>query len=502
MPLGRIKMVFKRISETAQRFNRNGCKRYSPTRLAAVATAVLAIGVAIQLFLPPYLGMSNDGSFDNVMSDVGLACLHPEDPDRYFNYYERVYVITGTHGKTGTTSWLLRFFVRTAIFLDSLFTRDMYFDMRWLAGLYVLLYLGSAFLLMKGLLTRLHSYAEGLLLTVVCVLIMMDTALVTRFASLYTQPLEWILFINMINAIFAVSRKRTRAAGAVALMVAVILLMDVNRFAALAGLVFSIIYWRLAEDKADGLARAVYLLMAATLIMVSVGQTAALINGQTDDEKYNQMTRGVLFEATNPEEALSEFGIDPRYSLLTDTYADQAFPVALMEAQALQEGFFDHYSTTDVAIYYARHPMALLSLLDVGIHSAFASRPSYSGNFEKSVGLPPRAKSPFPALWSIFKEQLAPKTVGALLIILMIIVMMRHRKKNPKEDWVELNRRLLDVALLFSLVEMLTVLVLSGDSALVRESFLMGISIDVLVMIFLTELLYRTKVIGHEEETV
>lgn len=495
-------MVFKRIPETVRRFDRNMCERYRPTRLAAVATAVLAIGVVIQLFLPPYLGMSNDGSFDNVMNDTGLAYLHPEDPDRYFNYYVRVYEITGIHGETGTTPWILRFFVRTAIFLDTFFTRDLYFDLRWLAALYVLLYLGSAFLLMKGLLTRLHSYAEGLFLAAVCVLIMMDAALVTRFASLYTQPLEWILFINIVNAIFAVSRKRTRAAGAVALMVAVILLMNVNRYAALAGLVFSIVYWRLAENKTEGLARAAYLLMAAMLIMVSVGQTAALVNKQTDDEKYNQMTRGVLFEATDPEKALAEFGIEPRYSLLTDTYADQSFPIALMDAQVLQEGFFDHYSTMNVAVYYARHPMALMSLLDVGIHSAFTSRPSYSGNFEKSVGLPARAKSPFPALWSTFKEQLAPKTVGALLIILMIIVMMRHRKKNPKEDWVELNRRLLDVALLFSLVEMVTVLVLSGDSELVRESFLMGISIDVLVMIFLTELLYRTKAIGQEEGSV
>ena len=494
----RLKRLFKQIPQAVRRFDSNMRGRYHPARLAAAATAVLAIGVAVQLFLPPYLGMSNDGSFDNVMIDTGLAYLHPEDPDRYFNFYVRIYEITGTHGETGTTPGLLRFFVRTAILFDTFFTQDLFFDMRWLAALYVLLYLGSAFLLLKGLLARLHSYAEGLFLTAVYVLILVDAALVTRFASLYTQPLEWILFINIVNAIFAVSRERTRAVGAVALLVAVILLMDVNRYAALAGLVFSIVYWRLAEKRADALARVTYLLMAIVLVMVSVGQTAALVKEQTVDEEYNQMTRGVLFQSTNPEAALAEFGIEPRYSLLTDTYADQSFPVALLDAQALQVGFLDHYSTMDIVIYYARHPMALLSLLDVGIHSSFASRPSYSGNFEKSVGLPARAKSPFPTLWSTFKEQLAPKTVGALLILLMIIVMMRHRKKNPKEDWVELNRSLLDVALLFSLVEMLTVLVMSGDSRLVRESFLMGISIDVLVMIFLTELLYRTKAIGQE----
>lgn len=85
-----IKMLFQQLPEAVRRFDSNMRERYHPARLAAVATAILAIGVAIQLFLPPYLGMSNDGSFDNVMSDTGLAYLHPEDPDRYFNYYVRI----------------------------------------------------------------------------------------------------------------------------------------------------------------------------------------------------------------------------------------------------------------------------------------------------------------------------------------------------------------------------------------------------------------------------
>jgi hypothetical protein len=501
-PLSAVRYGLKRVIAAARRFDGSMRERYRPGRLAAVATFALAISLILQLFVPPYLGMSNDGSFDSVLRETGLSELDENDPDRYFNYYERVYRITGRKDGSSTQPWLLRLFVRAAVSLDTFFTRDDTFDMRWLAALYSVCYLGSAYLLMRNLLSQLKAFSAGLILVILCALIMGDTTLVTRFASLYTQPLEWILFINIVNAIYAISRGRNRALGAFALLSAVILLMSVNRYAALAGIVFSVVYWRLAGSRSTVAERTLYASMAVALIMVSVVQTAALVNHQTDSEKYNQMTRGVLFEANNPEEALEEFGIAPRYSILADTYADQSFPIALMDSRALQEGFLDRYETKEVVIYYLWHPASLMGLLDVGIHSVFSSRPSYSGNYEKTVGLPAMAKSPSPALWSTFKEQLAPKTISALLILLMIIVLLRRRKRSQAEEWLGLCRSLLNVALLFSLVELLTVLVMSGDSELVRESFLMGTGIDVLVMVFVTEVLYKTKTIGREEGSV
>lgn len=497
--LGSIGRLLSRIPAAVRQFNKRMSSRYVPVQLAAVATAVLAVGFAVQIFLPPCLGVSNDGSFDTVLQDVGLTRMDPEDTDAYFSYYEREYFIAPQELKPNTTPWLLRGIVQLAIFLDTAVTGDLVFDMRTLAALYAVMYLTVAFLLLRSLLSRVQQYSEGIALAVVGVLIMGDTAVVTRFASLYTQPLEWILIIGIVDTIFAIARKEGRGCGPVLLCAEVVLLMTLNPYAALAGMVFSLIFWRMTGLKVGGTTRAMYMVMALALTVFSVVQTAHLTTDQPDARKYNQMTRGVLFQSDDPEDALSEFGIEPRYSLLTDTYSDQAFPVALMDSQVLQNGFFDRYNTKEVLIYYLRHPMSMLGLFDIGVQHSFASRPSFSGNFEKSVGLPPMAKSPFPALWSTFKEQSAPKTVGTIFIVLMIIGLLRQRSKDKRDGEIALSRSMIDVVLVFAAVELCTVLVMSGDSELIRESFIMGTCIDVLVLVFLTEVLHKTKVVSKEE---
>ncbi len=495
-----IRKAFQGLSASVRRFNENMHDRYKPARLAAVATAILAIGMIFQLFVPPYMGWSNDGSLDSVLADAGLSRMDPEDKESYFSYYERTYVISPQPDAPGTTPWLLKTVIRTAVMLDTLFTRDLVFDMRFLALIYGIAYLSAAFLLLRALLERMQVYSEGVAIALVSVLIMGDTALVTRFASLYTQPLEWILLIGIVDAVFAIAKKSGRGFGPAAMCLLVVMLMGINRYMALAGLVFSMTCWRLTGLKVGGGRRTVFALMAVVLTVLSMMQIARLTAEQTPERKFNQMTRGVLFQAKDPERALAEFGIEPRYSLLTDTYADQMFPVARTDSCVLQEGFFDRYDTKRICVYYLRHPMSLLGLFDIGIQNSFASRPDYSGNYEKSTGLPPMAKSPFPALWSTFKEQTAPKTVGSVFILVMIFWLIRRRKRNAADDSVMLSRTLLDVVLVFAAVEMLTVLIMSGDSELMRESFFMGASIDILVMIFLVEMLQKTKVLGQGEE--
>ncbi len=480
-------------------FNLRMKNRYEPAKLALVAVAVMAIGFAVQLMLPPYLGVSNDGSYDAVLADCGLSRLNPGDADAYFSYYEREYAISSEFHGEGKTAFLLKFFIRAAVFIDTLFTQDLVFDMRFLAGIYGLLYLTASYLLIKAILQRAAFYAEGVALAVVCVLILGDSALVTRFASLYTQPLEWLLLMGIVDSVFAISNKKGHGMGSLCMCAMTILLMTLNPYTALGGIVFSMVLWRLIAMKLGSVMRAACGFMAVLLTAVSVFSFAKLNSEMTLEQKYNQMTRGVLFQAEDPAKALEEFGIEPRYSVLADTYADQNFPVAYMDSSALKEGFFDRYNTKEVLVYYLRHPTALLGLFDIGIQASFAARPGYSGNFEKSVGLPPMAKSQFLTVWSTFKEQTAPKTVGSVFIVVMVLVLLRRRKKDKRSEEIAMSRSLLDVVLFFAAVELCTVLVLTGDSELVRESFLMGAEVDLLIIVFITETLNKTNVIGQEE---
>ncbi len=82
--------LYHLILNAIRRFDRAMRKRYRPKHLALMVVLVIAITASITLFVPPYLGLSNDGSFAAVLADTGLSRLDPSDTSVFFNYYERL----------------------------------------------------------------------------------------------------------------------------------------------------------------------------------------------------------------------------------------------------------------------------------------------------------------------------------------------------------------------------------------------------------------------------
>ena len=500
---GWLKLCWLLGTGMIRRFDRRMRDQYRPAHLALTALGVLAVIMVFILFVPPYQGLSNDGSLDSVMADVGLSPLDPEAEAPYFSYYDRLYRITPDVYAPDTTPMLLRATVRTAIWLDELLTgHDGVFDIRVLAFIYMAIYLAVLFPLLRGVLSRVRMYSEGLVLAVFSVLVFGDTTIVVRFASLYTQPWELILMILLADAVFLIPWKKDGWLPQMSILLGCYLLMSVNVYCALASMVFSMAYWLMLRRKTDVIHQAAYLGAALLLCFVSVLNTAEMLQHQTKHEKYDQMTRGVLFQADDPEKALAFFGIEPRYSVLTDTYASQSFPVADITSGVLDEGFLDRYDTGEVALYYLTHPVDLVSLFDVGAHSAFITLSDFSGNYERSAGLPPRAKSPVMAVWSTIKEQSAPRTAGLVLLLGVALIFFRRGKKadTPEGEAETMFTMLCVLLIVFAMVEMLTVLVMSGDSLLVRQSFLMSIFIDILFVLFLSEVLHKLKIINVDKE--
>ena len=498
---GWIVKLYHLIRDAILRFDCAMRKRYRPNHLALVAVLVIAVTAVIALLVPPYLGLSDDGSFASVLADTGLSRLDSSDTTAYFNYYERVYNVGSSAVGDGSTPLIQRILVRTAVVLDELVTHDGLFDMRFLAAMYLLIYLLLLYPMLSRLLSRVKVYSEGLVVAVFAVLIFGDTAMITRFASFYTQPLETILMVGLANCVLQIPDSLNRFLPQVGLCITVILLMAVNQYCALMGIVFSIAYWMLMRHCADAIHKGLYTLLAVLLCVVSVMQTGEMVQRQTVNEKYDQMTRGVLFEATDPEEALAQFGIDARYSVLTDTYSTQNYPVVLPDSGVLDEGFFDHYTTADVTLYYLRHPLPLLGLFEVGVRNAFFTRTDYSGNYEQSSGMPARAKALFLSIWSTFKERSAPQTAASLLLLVIAFLFFRRKADEKKSSGKEAAGvyTMLSVLLFASvIVELLTVVIMSGDSLLIRESFLMGCLIDLLAMMACTEGLHRLKIIEKD----
>ena len=100
--------LYHLILNAIRRFDRAMRKRYRPKHLALMVVLVIAITASITLFVPPYLGLSNDGSFAAVLADTGLSRLDPSDTSAFFNYYERVYNVGSSALPTGTTPLIQR----------------------------------------------------------------------------------------------------------------------------------------------------------------------------------------------------------------------------------------------------------------------------------------------------------------------------------------------------------------------------------------------------------
>ena len=204
--------------------------RYNPRTMAFVAIVAIALLMITILFIPPYLGLSNDGSFDSVLLDCGLRRIEPDDVSVYFNYYETTYVIEpATGAMPGTTSPVLRVFIRIAVWIDTLFTGDYLFDVRFLAAIYMIIYLAVLYPFAAGVLGRLRYYSEGLVITVLFVFVFADVTLITRLASLYTYPLELIACLAMIDMSFIIPYKDSRGLAPVLLLLITAIMMITKR---------------------------------------------------------------------------------------------------------------------------------------------------------------------------------------------------------------------------------------------------------------------------------
>ncbi len=500
----RIGAAFKALNAKRKAFDQRMRRRYAPAQLAVLCCGVMAVIIVVFIFIPPYVGLSNDGSFDAVMADTGLKRLDSETYDGYFDYYERTYLIEKNEYASGSTPWLLQAAIRVAIALDSLVTGDIYFDVRALAFVYAVLYLLALFPVFRFMLSRVSYYSEGLVVGAVSVIIFGDISILARFASFSTQPLELICFLGIVGSLLDFSRDEKPYLRLSVLLVLVVALMRLNPYCALAGVVFSICFWRMFLQKRETMLKTFCVFCAVALCFVSSMGLVALQQRMTPIRQYNAMTRGVLFQAEDPVQALAEFGIEARYSVLADTYAEQNYPVVLPESGLLDEGFLNKYDPSGIWFYYLRHPGSLAGIFDVAVKAAFQTRPDFSGNYEQSLGLPPRAKEPLMTLWSNFKSQSAPKTAALYVILaagILIVFGRKHIKMGQKAKKQQSNLlAMLAVIVIFGAVELMTVIVYSGDSEIMREAYLMSCHMDVMVMLFASETLHRLDIIRGEGE--
>lgn len=505
-----LKDAFPGIIRGIQRFfkayNHSLARVYSPNVAALTGMLAVLVIAVVLLFVPPYVGAADDGSLGEVMLGTGIGYRQDDLALPVGAYFVRVY-LHSTYQSQGFS--VHRQLVRAAMWLDDQFTHDNLFDVRFLALLYVTLYLPAVYLVLRGVAARVKVAAEATFLVVIGALILGDGALIACFNSLYPEAMLEILLMYCLGFCLALQHEKEGWAqlGLIGLAVAGSMLALTEKHCAPATIVLVVFCTRqIRMENGTHQTRVLAMVCAVALMITSVASVLYGATRFTEASKLHAMTNGVLLRSNNPAETLEEFNIDPRFETLTDQSSYDQYPYALSGNPEIKRDFLDNYSTASIIAYYVRHPIAFFGLLELGTRAAFMPVRNYVGNFELSANMGERAKNPLFVFYSNFKSNTMPQTIGFLVILAIIYWALFRRRRGLQHfvfRWTLRERQImLDTFLCFlalGIVNMSVVICMSGTVELERYQVLYGMCVDSLLLLFLAEILHRLNILSAEE---
>ncbi len=486
-------------------YNRRLSRIYSPVIVAVTGTVIVFLIAVFILFFPPVMGVADDGSLSEIMLDAGLGYRRDDLEYPVGAYFTRLYLYSTQHTDGFSTH---RFLIRFAKWLDGRFTHDGLFDIRFLGAIYLILYLPAVYLVLRGVVARVSVAAEATALVIVGALILGDGVMISYFNSLYPEAFWQVFLLYCIGFCLALQHgdETWTQTGLLGLMTAGSILTLSERHCTAVGLILMVFCVRqIYMEERTKQSTALAALAAGVLLVASL---VSLVTGSSrfdEASKLHSITNGVMLQANNPEKVLTEFDIDPRFETLADMSVFEAYPYMLVGNADIQRDFLGHVSFGRIILYYLRHPLEYVGLLEFGTKSAFNPNRRFVGNYEKSLGLPERTKNQLFIFYSNFKENSLPQTMG-FLVILVIIYFVLFRKRRGLQftvkRWSNRERQImLDTFLCMlgiGIADITTVILLSGTSELERYQMLYGICIDGVLMLFISEILHRTNILASE----
>ncbi|MDF2984999.1 MAG: hypothetical protein K0R50_509 [Eubacterium sp.] len=498
-----IIIVFNKIAAFFKYFigaiNKNREGKYSPFIIGMGAGLLSLILLVIMLFVPPFLGMSDDGSFSRVINPVGIYHREDTSENLYFNYYVKDYLSLAPQEKSFSNPTGLRMLVNAAKWVDEAFTRDSIFDLRFLAVFYSLLYIAAIVILIKQASKRAETFTESVAIGLAGVLIFSDVSYLAYFSSFFLEPLLFIAVLFCTGAALGLQNEKNNTFYLIVYTFFGIVITTMEKEYALTGIFLGILGVKFVFIGKSFLWKAgcfTSVLLLFLSVMVSLAYSP---DSFTQSSKYHAMTRGVLLQATDPDKTLKEFGIDGSYSILTDTNANEQYPLLNPDNAALQNGFYDRYNVAEISYYYLRHPKSMIAMLDISVKAAFNIRRDYSGNYEKSAGMPKMAKSLTWSFWSNFKTNSAPKTIGFLVVMLVaVFILFRQKSVRIINYYRQRNSIPLETMLIIFFIGLsnaIVAIVNSGDAEMTQHLFLFSVSIDILIYFCFAEVLHKLRIL-------
>jgi hypothetical protein len=467
-------------------------KYISPASLAAFGVALI---VLIELFIPPYIGMADNGDYYRILYSNGLYFNVPDYTSQTLGYFVKNFGIFQHYNENSALLWSSQtLFVRLALMISEWLGYDQQFDIRIQASLYGVLYVGAVYLLVKAATWRASSRA-GYGLAAAAIFIFGDIGYVAYFNSFYSESVVLIMLLLLFSSCMLLYQRQYNDYILLFLFGASALILTTSKQQnAPIGLIVAIIAILFVFLRRGRVFRMFAGLQAAVLLLTAIGTYALIPEQFVNINKYHAMTRGVLMTADNPEEALDFFGIDKQFAVLTGAiYYDQFSPMPV-ESEEMQVQFLDKYGFPSIARYYLTHPGAASKIFETAAHNAFSNRTKL-GNYEKAAGKPFGARTAAFSGYSYLKELAAPKTSGFVVLWMIVIAGLYAPSFYKAVKARSLRRALrLPVVLMMmasGLCAMGVAVIGAGDADIAKHEFLFAVAFDLVTFWTIADLVCR-----------
>lgn len=371
----------------------------------AVWSAAAAI-LSFELFVPPIIGLSDQGDFARMIGRFGYG---PEDPSPLWNaFVKRKYVPDASFRypklEQPGTEYL---FVGAAVALNKLISFDGKLDIRVMGLVHLAAFLAAFAYLLK--VTQPLRFAP--LIWFAALLMVTDAGYFAYWNSFYAEPATCIFLVLLIAESVAIAiRREASAAAAIRWSIWAALLVDAK-----------------AQNLALALLLAPFALFAFGRTRVAVAgfaliAAAAWFNFRTlpDSLKlantYNVVFLSILPESHDPQADLQNLGVDRELAKFSGSgaWSPQTAFYDLMRSGVLGEKL----TPASIAKFYALHPARIWRHARALIPRAFSLRPEFCGNFERSAGHRPGAKTRSFSTWSMLHERVLGRAGRLILIAL------------------------------------------------------------------------------------
>nr|WP_286675557.1 hypothetical protein [Clostridium sp. ZBS18] len=445
--------------------------------------------------------MADNGDFYRVINKSGAYHLNKNSNDIFLGYFIKDYGIYKYNNDYAniliSTQSIL---VKSAIFLDSFFTKDYVLDIRFMSIMFLIIEAIGVYFFIKALINKVDNSKYKLIITLLTILIFCDTGYLAYYNSFYGESVNICCFLMSIGLlIYMIEFDKFTWYNLISFGISSFLFFGSKQQLAPVGILISFIFIIIGVYTTNKPLTKILTYILAIIFIIS---SMVFYKSITGDFKYiniyHSMNRGILLNEDDPDSILEDFNISTQYSLLQETDFFEEIKLLDPYEEKLIDDYYEKFSLGKILEYYITHPKAFIKVLKISFNNGYSIRPKVIGNYEQSEHKEFGAKSYFFATWSTFKEKVIPKnmlfTVATIVIYLYLSTsrFLKAIKNNNKK--IQLKEITYFYVFLVGISQIIISVIGAGDADLSKHVFMYNMAFD-LIFIYIISLIFENKTI-------